>query len=264
MKRSTFIAVATLVVSSFVASNAQACFYTPWLDPFAWFGFYGGHGYGGIGGCGNNCCAPAWRQPVYRPYAAPVMNYQPAPNCNCGAAPAPALTAVRVPVTTYQPVTQYVPRTSYQTQYRYAPAATAWNTPAYPAPQTAMPGYPTQSIAAAPYTATYGSAPLPQTTYSGPVAGQPWPQTPIYQQAPVYQQTPAYQPSPAPVFQPPIQAPSNIASPVPGDIMGDHEYPIQSAHPQPVPLPAAARPQIRRVSYGVTPRSARSYPSSVR
>ena len=85
MKRSTLITVFTFALAFSSASTAKACCYIPWLDPFAWLGFYGcgygcGGGYGGMGGgyCGGygGYAAPAYtgyRAPVYRNYVAPQM-----------------------------------------------------------------------------------------------------------------------------------------------------------------------------------------------
>ena len=259
MKRSILLSALTFSMMMSMAASAQACFYIPWLDPFAWMGMRG------CGYTAPGCChQPVYRPPVYRAYAPPVMPYPVAPGCNCNgaAAPAPALSAVRVPVTTYRAVTQYVPQTSYQTQYRYQqPASVAYGNavPSY-IPRTAgiYPGY-----SAAPVVHASPGTLSPPITYGGVYPGYPTPQ--------------AYPTAPTLVQPPVIQQAPNVATPVPGDIYGDHEYPTQSARsaapsvlpatppvvPATTPQPYATTP-IHRVSYGVPPRSARSYPSAVR
>ena len=262
MKRSVSIAILTVIVGLSTTASTQACLYIPWLDPFAWLGFYGCGGYGnGCGpqtgyGCGNyggygysGYAAPQ----VYAPqpvYAPSVMNYAPqniTPGCNCTSAlpvqQQQAMTAVQVPVTSYRAVTQYVPQTTYRTEYRAVqqnygmaaaygqyPTTAAYPTTGYPA--TAYQGY--QSPYSGYYGATYNTAALPvQPSYVAP------PQVPYYG---------------APVMQPP----TGVANPYgAGDINGDHEYPAQSAVAPP-------RPSIQQASYVLPPRSARAYPGAVR
>lgn len=282
MKRSLTLALLTLCVGLSTAKTTQACLYIPWLDPFAWMGFYGC----GYGGCGHNPCGygrchnygvmPQVYAPQAPLYAAPqTMSYPVAPSnpgCNCtGAVQQPALTAVQVPVTTYRPVTRYVPQTTYRTQYRAVAPATAGVMPTYTQPQIAYnaplpsystalatpsypshssytptlgvptytPGYPTQSYTQLPGVTPYSTPTLPTPIYSSP---QPM-------------VTPGY----------PTSTPSGtgIASPTPGDILGDHEYPTQSAvQPQRVPIATPTAP-IRQASW-TQPQFTRSYPLSVR
>lgn len=273
MKRSITVGILTVFVGLSTASSSQACLYIPWLDPFAWLGFYGcGNGYGcGAGGVGY---APSYgygygQQQAYVPqapvYAAPqTLNYPIAPaspGCNCtSAAPQPTMAAVRVPVTTYRAVTQYVPQTTYRTQYRavqqsYAATQPVWGSGlaygGYPA--TAYGGY-TSPYSTAYYGSAYSSAALPVPTYNTaalPAAG--YPVAPSVA-APIYQ---------APGIQ------GGVATPLPtGDINGDHEYPTQSALvPRPNPY-RPMQPQIRPVSYTrppvPRPSAARAYPSAVR
>lgn len=234
MKRSPLFAVAVLAVSTLFTPSASACCLLPWLDPLAWVGFYGCGGHGYAPGCGYPCCG----QSVRAPYAPRVMSYPTAPACNCvgATAPATALRVERVPVTTYRAVTSYVPQTTYQTRYRYAPPAVAAYSPVYgnplPARTMIQPG-----LAPSPVTpgTVYAPAPLPYgTTWGGPAAA------------------------------PPIQPVPNLASPVPAtDITGDHDVPVQSSVPVFQSSYTRSAP-LRRVSYGVTPRPARAYRSSVR
>ncbi|MCA9018211.1 MAG: hypothetical protein KDA77_23015, partial [Planctomycetaceae bacterium] len=135
IRRLLMAAVFTTTIG--LSTPVQACCipYIPWLDPFAWLGFYGcgwgccgyggGCGYGGYGGYGGGYggygggyaygpgygygyAPPAYG---YAPPAAPVMPYQAAPGCDCTGSVQPQMqmSAVQVPVTTYRPVTQYVP-----------------------------------------------------------------------------------------------------------------------------------------------------------
>lgn len=264
MKRSFTLAILTIAVGLSTARSAQSCMYIPWLDPFAWMGFYGC----GYGGCGYNPCGyggcnySAGVMPrVYAPqaplYSAPqTLSYPVAPaspGCNCTSsvqqpiyAAQPAMTAVQVPVTTYRAVTRYVPQTTYRTQYRaVAPSvAVAPQYLAYPGVQSYA--TPRQAYNGSPYATlpTYNTAMLPQTYVAPTVVPSMQTVTPgtIYTQ-----------PSVSP-------APTGIASPVPGDIFGDHEYPTQSAV---VPQQSAARQPIQQVRYA-RPTRTNAYPLSVR
>ncbi|MDG2130123.1 MAG: hypothetical protein P8K08_19145 [Fuerstiella sp.] len=253
MKRSTLLSIITLVITCTTANAAHACCLPYILNPFAWFGFYGcGYGYGapGYAGAGYGYGYPGYGHGGYQPaygggYAPqrPIMNYPPAaPACNCTSVipQQPALTAVQVPVTTYRAVTQYVPQTTYQTQYRQAP----------------LPGYQNS-------TALYGPAYGGGVNY--PVAG-------TYNVAPAPAAA-TYNPATAPVISPPApygsptiyQATPNVATPHPaGDVAGDHEYPIQGMLTPVVPSAQQIAAPIRRVSYGVTPRSPTRYSNVVR
>lgn len=260
------VATVALVSSLGLAAPANACLpYIPWLDPFAWMGFYGcgGYGYGGYGGYG--CCntggygygygyAPYQAgysyTPRYAPAYTPMTTYPAAPvhgsGCNCtGSAPAQqTLSAVQVPVTSYQPVTQYVPRTSWRTQYQYAPT-------------TAYHGG-IQTYSAPPVTA-YNTAPVPayespipaQTVYSGSTMKPNYGTTPV-----PFDTTPqTFYPQSAPVLTP-------GQHPV-GDIAGDHEYPSQSAVTPQVPQQRMIVP-VSASRYGVSARPQRSFNASVR
>ncbi|MEZ6122588.1 MAG: hypothetical protein R3C49_05355 [Planctomycetaceae bacterium] len=252
MKRSALLPILAFLMGISNASSASACMYIPWLDPFAWLGFYGcGYGYGG--GCGYG---QQMYQPSYNYAPAPMMNYQVAPvapGCNCTSA-APVmqqvvqqqLQAVQVPVTTYRAVTQYVPQTSYQTQYRsvpvatyqqstlaYQPVQTAMAAPVYNAPVMTAGVYPTQTYAAPGYQA-YSSV---AQVYAAPTVPQM-----------------QYQPQ---VYQAP-----NVA--VQGDIYGDHEYVPQSASLPVIPNSYSGSVPARQISYGVTPRAARTFSGTVK
>ena len=211
----------------------QACCLLPLLNPVNWFNPYGawGHGYGGYGCC-PQMCQPACPQPVYQAVRQPI--YRPVANNCCQ--PAPQMQAYQVPVTTYRPVTQYVPHTTYRTQYRMI-----------------------QSQVAAPYTPMQ-----PAVAYGAPIYQ---PQMPAYS----YQTPPPVQTYSQPVPQalPPQPQPfrrsTPIATPVPGDITGDHEIPRQSSRaPVIMNRYSQARPPVRQVSYGVTPAPAARYSGSVR
>lgn len=271
MKRILTLTILTICAGLSTAQSSQACMYIPWLDPFAWMGFYGcgygGCGYNpcGYGGCYNNY---AVMPQVYAPqaplYAAPqTLSYPVAPaspGCNCtGSAPQPALTAVQVPVTTYRAVTQYVPQTTYRTQYRtVAPGAVASSFGSYPATPTYVP----PRVSYGTTYPTYNTAMLP--TYSSPVPAQSFatPSYPAQSLAAPTLPTQIY-PSPAPTpesFSTPSTS-TPIASPVPGDIYGDHEYPTQSAA-QPRLAPQGYNPVIRQASWSVPVTN--RYPLSVR
>ncbi|MEQ9409839.1 MAG: hypothetical protein RIK87_19035 [Fuerstiella sp.] len=262
MKRSTLIAVCSFVMVGTMASTTQACCYIPWLDPLAWLGFYGcgGYGpaccYGGYGGCCPRGYAPpmygayappAYAPPAYAPItgytypAAPVAPVAPQAACNCNGTvhQTQAMTAVRVPVTTYRAVTQYVPQTTYQTQYRAAQPAVAYGAPIYGTQAYSSPVYSAGTYPAPTYNAAAVPAPLPSTTYYGSGSIQ---------------------------TSPMIQSSPEIASPYPtNDIGGDHEYPSQSMLVPAIPnTHVGTTVPVRRVSYGVTPRSAASYPSALR
>lgn len=283
MKRSITVAILTVIVGLSTSATSQACLYIPWLDPFAWLGFYGCGGYGyGCGpqtgyGCGNyGYGASSYAAPrAYAPqpmYAPSVMNYGPAPaapGCNCTSAlpvQQQAMAAVRVPVTSYRAVTQYVPQTTYRTEYRpvqqsYAMTQQGYGTAAYAATsRTAALGYGRYP------TAGYPTAGYPATTYQPYAAptvgyyGQAYntaalPTQPAYVAPQIA--TPTYA---APVIQPP----TGVANPYgAGDINGDHEYPAQSAVAPRMPYPAR-QPNIQQASYVLPPRSARAYPLAVR
>lgn len=270
MKRSTLTTILAFVLGISTASQASACLcipYIPFLDPFAWLGFYGcGGGYGG--GCGYGggySYAPQQQSFGYggfapQPMAYPMMPANPGCSTCTGALPVPqqqAMTAVRVPVTTYRAVTQYVPETTYQTQYRPAPAASVAYQPQQFAYQSAYGYQPTQTAYAAPM---YGQMVNPTTAYNNIMPAQTAYAQPNYQSYPeqAYStpsfETPYYTP---PTFQPPI-----IASP--GDIGGDHEWSSQSAQIPVIPNSHTGAVPARPISYGVTPRSARTFSSTVR
>ena len=262
MKRNVLstIFAATLALLSAAPANACCLPYIPWLDPFAWLGLYGcggccGYGgYGGYGyGCGNGCYGGyGYGMPSYGyGYQAMPMNYPVAPvapmspGCNCTGAVAPQaqLTAVQVPVTTYRAVTQYVPQTTYQTQYQYqATSAVAYG--GYAAPTTAMmpaTTYPTTAALPAP------------SVYSGGVYNSQFAPAPVYTNPGMYSSPMMGQPS------------MNVASPMSGDVHGDHEFPPQSAANPPIYLNSAQQTvPVRRVSYGVTPQAPRTYSAVVR
>ena len=267
MKRSITVGILTVFVGLSTASTSQACLYIPWLDPFAWLGFYGCGGGYGCGAYGGGCgyAAPSYgygyqQQQAYVPqvpvYSAPqILNYPIAPatpDCNCtSAAPQPQMAAVRVPVTTYRAVTQYVPQTTYRTQYRPIQPAYAVTQPVYGS-GLAYGGYPATAYGSyvSPYSTAYNTAGLQMPTSNTAPLSVPggYPIAPGVT-SPAYSQ---------PAFQ------GGVATPVPaGDINGDHEYPTQSAvAPLRSPYPPQ-RPQIRPVSYA-RPTAARAYPSAVR
>jgi len=266
MKRSTYTMVLAFMLGISTASQASACLcipYIPWLDPFQWLGFYGcGGGYGG-GGCGYGGCAggygggyapmatPSYGYGGYAP-AAPMMSYPVAPatpgcsNCT-GALPVPqqqqAMTAVQVPVTTYRAVTQYVPQTTYQTQYRPAAPAVAYQPQALGYQQAY--GYnPAQTAYAAP---VYGGGLMnPATAYNAPI-----PQTAMAPQYAAPQYANPYYPSP-------------IAANPGGDVLGDHEWPTQSAQIPVYQNSHSGGVPARRASYGVPPQSARTFSATVK
>lgn len=274
MKRSTLTTVLAFVLGISTATQASACClcipYIPMLDPLAWLGFYGcGGGYGGCaqggygagyagGYAGGYQYAPRVQSYGYGGFAPQPMAYpmapQGAPGCsNCtGALPVPqqqAMTAVRVPVTTYRAVTQYVPQTTYQTQYRAAPAASVAYQPQVSPYQQAYGYQPAQTAYATPI---YGGVASPTTAYnnaiSAPVYGATATATPNYG-------TPYYS---APTFQPPV-----ISSPV-GDIAGDHEWSSQSAQIPVIPNSHTGGVPVRQATYGVTPRAARTFTATVK
>lgn len=274
MKRSTLTTILAFVLGISTASQASACLcipYIPFLDPFAWLGFYGcggggacGYGGGGYAGGygGGYRYAPQPQAYGYGGYAPQTMAYPVAPaspgcsNCT-GALPVPqqqAMTAVRVPVTTYRAVTQYVPQTTYQTQYRAATRQSVAYQPQQYGYQTAYGYQPVQTAFAAP---TYSPMTSPTTAYNGVIPAQTAYAQPTYPTqaytAPSYQ-TPYYTP---PTFQPPV-----IASP--GDIGGDHEWSAQSAQLPVIPNSHAGRVPVRPISYGVAPRAARTFSATVK
>ena len=55
MKRTILYLVAASFLLMGNAKQASACCYIPWLDPFAWLGFYGCGYNPWMGGCGNQC-----------------------------------------------------------------------------------------------------------------------------------------------------------------------------------------------------------------
>jgi hypothetical protein len=247
MKRSTLLSVVTLVIACTTANAAQACCLPHILNPFAWFGFYGcGYGAPGYAGAGYGYPGYGGYQPAYGGgYApqAPIMNYPAAaPACNCTSTipQQPALTAVQVPVTTYRAVTQYVPQTTYRTQYRQAAVPVYQNPTAAFAPSygggLSYPVTGSYNIAPAPATAAYNSA-------TAPVISNPA----VYGSPTIYHATP------------------NVTTPRPaGDVAGDHEYPIQGMLTPVIPSVQQSAVPIRRVSYGVTPRSPTRYSNAVR
>ncbi|MCP4784977.1 MAG: hypothetical protein GY903_14815 [Fuerstiella sp.] len=251
MKRSTLLSIVTLAMAFSTANTAQACCLPYILNPFAWFGCYGcgygGNGYGGYGGHGGYGYG-AYQSSYGGGYVpqAPIMNYPAAtPGCNCTSAlpQQQALTAVQVPITTYRAVTQYVPQTTYRTQYRQAAPLPYQNTPvAYAPSYGGALSYPAASYyntTPAPAPIVYNQAPAPvnsaPTVYGSPT-GSPT----------IYQPTP------------------NVATPHPaGDIAGDHEYPTQGMAAPIIPNAGYGAVPIRRVSYGVTPRSPQRYSNVV-
>ena len=252
MKRSTLLSIVTLVILFSTTNTASACCLPCLLNPFAWFGCYG-CGYGGYGaGYGGYGAGYGGYGAGYGGYGAgygggyapqmPIMNGS--PGCNCTSAipqqHQQALTSVQVPVTRYQAVTQYVPQTTYQTQYRQAAPAGYQNAPvAYAPPYGGGPGYPATSY--------YNPAPAQTATIYNQAAA-PVNSVPTFYGNPTnYQATP------------------NVATPYPaGDIAGDHEYPTQGMLAPINPNTGYGAVPIRRVSYGVTPRSALRYSSVVR
>ena len=268
MKRTTQLTVLTFALTFLSATSANACCipYIPWLDPFAWLGFYG------CGGCyGGAAYGAAYQQPVYGGYQQPVYNsYAPAmsypvapmPGCNCtGALPQQqTMAAVQVPVTTYRAVTQYVPQTTYRTQYQptttYAQPPQVAAAPSY-YPGAYQGGYPTAAMPTGGYptTAYYPGTPTATQSYydGGIVPGTVHPSTPVM--SPGMQYSPGMEYSPGIVYPQPL-----------GDVAGDHEYPSQSAvvpSPRPVQQYRTVNP-IRPASYGVTPQPARTFSAAVR
>lgn len=244
MKRSILITVVALASTFMVTPSAQAHCPLAWLNPLTWLGFYHcggcGHSWGGYG----YACGYGYRQPVYQP---PVMHYPAAPACDCYGASVhqPSMQAVRVPVTTYRAVTQYVPQTTYRTQYQYGPSATAYATPVYGNPAVPQTAYVPMPTSPGVFSSNMTPAPLPAGT--------------IYQQPTIPGSLPQH-----------ILPYPNVASPITaGDISGDHEFPIQSSAP-PQPAPTIIQSSysrsvpLKRTSYGVTPRRAQAYPSSIR
>ena len=288
MKRSTLTTILAFVLGISSASQASACLclpYIPFLDPFAWLGFYGcgggynacGCGYGGGGYGGGYGYAPQSQPYGYGGFAPQAMSYPALQQANAGCSDCTgglampqqqAMTAVRVPVTTYRAVTQYVPETTYQTQYRPAPAASVAYQPQQFAYQSAYGYQPAQMAYAAPPvynpmtspTTAYNSVVPAQTAYAQPnYSGYPTQAYPTQAYPTQAYSTPSFE-TPyytAPTFQPPT-----IASP--GDVGGDHEWSSQSAQIPAIPNSHAGRVPVRPISYGVTPRAARTFSSTVR
>ena len=255
----------TLIASLGLSTPAKACLpYIPWLDPFAWMGFYGcgNYGYGGYGGgCYNSYgygyapyatgynYAPGYTAPMAAPLTYPAA---PQPGCNCtGSLPTTqSVAAVQVPVTTYRPVTRYVPQTTWRTQYQpqattgyYQPGSVAYSgypTTAYNQSLPTYNSYPAQTV--------YNSPPVATPTYDGSIPVNTAPQT--------------FYPS-APVVNPGVTLPG---APV-GDVAGDHEFPAQSAVVPP-PVPQSVQPRtivpVSASRYGVAPRPVRSFNAAVR
>ncbi|MCR9199174.1 MAG: hypothetical protein NXI04_11045 [Planctomycetaceae bacterium] len=286
MKRFLTITILTICAGLSTAQSSQACMYIPWLDPFAWMGFYGcgygGCGYNpcGYGGCNNYGVMPQVYAPQAPLYAAPqTLNYPvtPAsPGCNCtSSAPQPTLTAVQVPVTTYRAVTQYVPQTTYRTQYRtVSPGAvsstygTYPSVPAYTAPRSAY----SYGTAYTPYSTAIVTPSYAPPTFASPTLAQSYPvqSYPTQSYAPPTYASQTFSaptipsqvyPSPTPESFSTPSIPTPIASPVPGDIYGDHEYPTQSAV-RPQPTARAYTPAVRQASWAQP--ATNRYPLSVR
>ncbi len=266
MKRTTSIAAMTLIVLCSTASTSHACFCMPWLNPFNWLGF---HGCGNYGGCGYQTYG--YQQPIYSGYQQPMyaapqmLNYPVAPTspgCGCTGAvqPQQTMSAVRVPVTNYRAVTQYVPQTTYQTQYQYSTQqAVAYAQPtmsyaqpsiAYSQPSVAYDAYGQNSLAYG--VPSYDTAALPMPMPEG--TSYPPTMTPPTYPAPMYSAPTIFQASP------------NVATPsYSGDVHGDHEYPSQSAVTPSAPIQwYQNKNAIRPVSYSVSPVSAKSYSATVR
>ncbi|MFY9254833.1 MAG: hypothetical protein WAO83_15385 [Fuerstiella sp.] len=266
MKRTTSIAAMTLIVLCSTASTSHACFCMPWLNPFNWLGF---HGCGNYGGCGYQTYG--YQQPIYSGYQQPMyaapqmLNYPVAPTspgCGCTGAvqPQQTMSAVRVPVTNYRAVTQYVPQTTYQTQYQYSTQqAVAYAQPtmsyaqpsiAYSQPSVAYDAYGQNSLAYG--VPSYNTAALPMPMPEG--TSYPPTMTPPTYPAPMYSAPTIFQASP------------NVATPsYSGDVHGDHEYPSQSAVTPSAPIQwYQNKNAIRPVSYSVSPVSAKSYSATVR
>lgn len=268
MKRSLCTTMLTIVLAFSTTSQASACClcipYIPWLDPFAWLGFYGcgggyscgfswghsagwggggwgyGYGYGGyappVYGYGaRQPVMPSYQPVVQTPIYAPIQQVTQA-GCDCNGqvqsaytAPVQTMTAVQVPVTTYRAVTQYVPQTTYQTQYQ-----------------------PIQQVQSAYLPQTYGgvnyaAAPPVQQTYQAPAVTYA---APAFSQ-PAMQVTPGVQASPGMVYQY-------------GDITGDHQLPAQSANVPIIPNSHSGQVPVRRISQSLSPQSSRQFPASVR
>lgn len=273
MKRSTVTTILAFVLGISSATQASACLcipYIPFLDPFAWLGFYGcggGCGYGGgYGGYGYAPAAPSYgygggyAPQSYAYPVAPQMNPG-CPNCT-GALPVPrqqAMTAVRVPVTTYRAVTQYVPQTTYQTRYQPAAAPAVAYQPQVLGYNQAYGYQPAQTAFAAPI---YGGVTSPTTAYNGSIPTQPYGAT-VYSQ-PTYGTPLATAPSyGTPYYSAPVTGTPSIASPA-GDITGDHEWPTQSAQIPVIPNSHTGTAPVRPATYGVTPRSARTFSATVK
>lgn len=278
MKRTALYLLAASFLLVGNAKQASACCYIPWLDPFAWLGFYGcgpnpwcGGGCGsGYAGYGMQYPQYGYARPAYTGYAPtyPTMNYQPiqaAPatrGCNCqGAAlPQQQLSAVQVPVTTYRAVTQYVPQTTYRTQYQYQTPSVAYGQPTAPLAY----GYQNSAVAqnTFPSAATYGyqGSTFPQQTVynAAPVHGAT-----SYDQNPIVNQPAAGYPTPSAPASPGFYQPRTFQAPM-GDIAGDHEITPQAATIPVVPNSYSGKIPVRRATYGAAPQKARSFSSSVR
>lgn len=292
MKRTTLYLVAASFLLLGNAKQASACCYIPWLDPLAWLGFYGCGYNPWLAGCGGQCgyggygggygVNYGYAQPTYTGYAPtyPAINYQPAPvtpGCNCqGAAlPQPQLSAVRVPVTTYRAVTQYVPQTTYTTQYRYQTPQLAYGqqtTQQFAYQQQALPQV-AYGQAAAPlaygYTAptatySYGATSIPTT----PPAATAYNVAPVngytsYDANPIPNPSVQSYPTPAAPTSPGFYQPRTFQAPM-GDVAGDHE-----AHPQAATIPVipnsySGKVPVRRATYGAAPRTTRTFSTTVR
>lgn len=296
MKRTTLYLVAASFLLLGNAKQASACCYIPWLDPLAWLGFYGCGPNPWMGGCGAQCSYGGgyggygggygvnygYAQPTYTGYAPsyPAINYQAAPaapacGCQGAALPQPQLSAVRVPVTTYRAVTQYVPQTTYRTQYQYQ------------TPQLAYGQQTTQQFA-------YGQQATQQFAYSQPTAPLAYgytagttaygygatsiptnaPATTAYNVAPVngytsYDANPAPSqsiqsyPAPTAPTSPGFYQPRTFQAPM-GDVAGDHELYPQAATIPVIPNSYSGTVPVRRATYGAAPRTTRSFSTTVR
>lgn len=288
MKRTALYLVAASFLLLGNAKQASACCYIPWLDPLAWIGFYGcgpnpwmsacGGGQCGYGGYNQAYRGYGYAQPTYTGYAPsyPAMNYQAAPatpGCNCQGASLPQqqMSAVRVPVTTYRAVTQYVPQTTYRTQYRHQQPQVAYRQPAapaaygYQAPTTAF-GYGATSIpTAAPQATAYNVAPAaaygtaPATAYNvAPTNGYT-----SYDANPVQAQPSQSYPVPSAPASPGFYQPRTFQAPM-GDVAGDHEMHPQAASLPVIPNSYSGQVPVRRATYSAAPRTTRSFSSTVR
>lgn len=294
MKRTTLYLVAASFLLLGNVKQASACCYIPWLDPLAWIGFYGCGPNPWMNGCGGQCgygrygggygANYGYAQPVYTGYAPryQAMNYQPAPaaaGCNCqGAAlPQQQLSAVQVPVTSYRAVTQYVPQTTYRTQYGYQQPQVAYGQP----PAQVAYGQPTAPVAYGYTGATtaYGyGTPTTANGYGATSIPTIAPQATAYNVAPVNgyssydsnpipaQQTQGY-PIPSAPAAPEFYQPRTFQAPI-GDVAGDHEMHPQAATLPVIPNSYSGQVPVRRATYGatygVTPRTTRSFSSTVR